>query len=235
MRIKTMGSFTKLPSRELAGHTVISVDLLRSGTSIIWALHNGAWKVIPTADPGEAVAIASRLGDCVLAGERGGIIIPGFTLGNSPEEFTSDVVARKSIIISTTNGTGAICAMESAASLLVGAMINCDAVAQAAIRLGNPVLIMCSGTEGEISADDLYAAGAISRAIAQYSPEPVEACDLTRIAALVYESWRNGGLEDTRHYARLAKLGFKKDVDFCLQENITSVVPVYRNGVLERM
>lgn len=234
MKIKTMGSFTKLSSRELAGHTVISVDLLRSGTSIIWALHNGAGKVIPTADPGEAVLIASRLGDCVLAGERNGIIISGFSLGNSPEEFSPDVVSGKNIVISTTNGTGAICAMESASSLLVGAMINCEAVARAALSIGNPVIIMCSGTEGELSADDLYAAGALARTIAELSPEPVEVCDLTRVSVLVYESWRSGGLEDTLHYARLHSLGFGKDVDFCLKENLTTVVPIYRNGVLEK-
>jgi len=234
MKIKTIGSFAKLSSRELAEHTVISVDLLRSGTSIIWALHNGAGKVIPTSDPGEAALIASRLGDCVLSGERGGIIIPGFTLGNSPEEFSADVVSGKNIVISTTNGTGAICAMESASALLVGAMINCDAVAKAALSIGKPVIIMCSGTEGEISADDLYAAGAIARSIAQYSDTPVEACDLTRVSVLVYESWRGGGLEETLHYSRLEHLGFGADVKFCLKENITSVVPIYRNGVLER-
>ena len=86
MKIKTYGSYTKLSSNHLAGRTAIVIDLLRSGTSMTWALVNGANKVIPAADPGEAASIAGRMGGCILGGERGGLKLPGFDLGNSPLE-----------------------------------------------------------------------------------------------------------------------------------------------------
>ena len=78
INIKTYGSFVKLPVNHLAGHTVISIDVLRSSSCIVWGLVNGASKIIPVDDLGSAVSIASRMGDCVLAGERGAVLIPGW-------------------------------------------------------------------------------------------------------------------------------------------------------------
>jgi len=234
LRIKTYGSYTKLSSSHLAGRTVISIDLLRSGTSMTWALVNGATKVIPTADAAEAVSIASRMGGCVLGGERGGVKISGFDLGNSPFEYNKEAVSGKSVVVSTTNGTGAICGTEGAANVLLGCMLNCTAVARRAVELGNDVIIMCAGTDGDISADDLYAAGAIAETIIRLSDGDARACDMTLVACMVYKSWKNDQreLSVTHHCAKLIHLGFEKDVEFCLRRDITDIVPEYRNGVL---
>lgn len=235
MKIKTYGSYTKLSSNHLAGRTAIVIDLLRSGTSMTWALVNGANKVIPAADPGEAASIAGRMGGCILGGERGGLKLPGFDLGNSPLEYVRDAVEGKSVVVSTTNGTGTLCGMTGAANVLLGSMINCTATARRAVELGNDVIIMCAGTDGDISADDLFAAGAIAEAIARLSGGDVQACDMTIIACMIYKAWKNDRreLSLTRHCSRLIGLGFEKDVDFCLSRDITDIVPVYRNGVLE--
>lgn len=136
INIKTYGSFVKLPVNHLAGHTVISIDVLRSSSCIVWGLVNGASKIIPVDDLGSAVSIASRMGDCVLAGERGAVLIPGFDIGNSPAEYTEARVGGKAVVISTTNGTGAICKSESASNVLIGSMLNCTAVAKRAVELG---------------------------------------------------------------------------------------------------
>lgn len=234
MRIKTYGCYTKLSSNHLVGRTVISIDLLRSSTSMTWALVNGATKVIPTAEAAEAVSIASRMGGCVLGGERGGVKLSGFDLGNSPFEYTKEAVGGKSVVVSTTNGTGALCGTEGATNILLGCMLNCTAVARRAVELGNDVIIMCAGTDGDISADDLYAAGAIAEAIMRMSGGSVQACDMTLVACMVYRSWKNDsrGLALTHHCSKLISLGFEKDVEFCLSRDITDIVPEYRNGVL---
>lgn len=234
MRIKTYGRYTKLPSSHLVGSTVISIDLLRSGTSMTWALVNGATKVIPAAEAAEAVSIANRMGGCVLGGERGGVKLPGFDLGNSPFEYSKEAVYGKSVVVSTTNGTGALCGAEGAANVLLGCMLNCTAVARRAVELGNDIIIMCAGTDGDISADDLYAAGAIAEAIMRVSGGNVTACDMTLVACMVYKSWKNDQreLSLTYHCSRLIELGFEKDVEFCLRRDITEIVPQYRNGVL---
>ena len=233
INIKTYGSFVKLPVNHLAGHTVISIDVLRSSSCIVWGLVNGASKIIPVDDPGSAVSIAGRLGDCVLAGERGAVLIPGFDIGNSPAEYTEARVGGRAVVISTTNGTGAICKSESAANVLIGSMLNCTAVAKRAVELRNDVILMCAGTGGEFSADDVYTAGAIASAIqAQAETDP---CDLTRVACLVYDRWKNDRTElsQTTHYKRLVSLGLERDTNFCLTRDLKDVVPEYKNGVIE--
>ena len=212
IKIKTYGSFVKLPVNHLAGHTVISIDVLRSSSCIVWGLVNGASKIIPVDDLGSAVSIASRMGDCVLAGERGAVLIPGFDIGNSPAEYTEARVGGKAVVISTTNGTG---------------------VAKRAVELGNDVILMCAGTGGEFSADDIYAAGAIASAIQTLTD--AELCDLTRVSCLVYDRWKEDRTElsKTKHYKRLVSLGLESDINFCLTRDLTDIVPEYKNGVIE--
>ena len=88
MKVKTFSQSKKYTGNFLMDRTVIVVDVLRATTCIIWACRNGANRIIPVSDAGEGAAIASRLGDCIMAGERGGIKLPGFDLGNSPLEFS---------------------------------------------------------------------------------------------------------------------------------------------------
>lgn len=70
-------------------------------------LTTGAAKIIPAVEPGDATAYANRIGikDCILGGERGCMILPGFNVGNSPFEYNRETVGGKTVIISTSNGT----------------------------------------------------------------------------------------------------------------------------------
>ena len=231
--IKTYGSFVKLPVSHLVGHTVIAIDVLRSSSCIVWGLVNGADRIIPTDEPGDAVSMAARLGGCVLAGERGSVIIPRFDIGNSPAEYTPERVGGKVVVISTSNGTGAICNSDAASNVLIGSMLNCTAVAKRAVELGQDVILMCAGTLGEFSADDVYTAGAIAAEIESLTD--ASPCDLTRVARLVYSSWSEdrSELAKTNHYKKLVGLGLEEDIDFCLSRDLTDIVPEYKNGVIE--
>ena len=98
--------------------------------------------------------------------------IPGFDLGNSPLEYTPDRVAGRPVVITTTNGTAALAACQAAREVLVGAIVNCRSVAAVARRLadtaGAPAVhLVCAGTDGEITAEDVLAAGAILAAAAR--------------------------------------------------------------------
>ena len=112
-------------------------------------------------------------------------------------------------------------------------MINHTAVARRAAALERDVVIACAGTEGEFSADDICAAGAIATSLCQEA-DVTGQCDLTRVARILYRDWREGraDLSKTYHYARLVELGFEEDVRFCLQEDITEVAPLYQNGII---
>ena len=147
MKVDVLPYYGKLTDNQLYNTTVIVVDVLRATSSIICALNGGAIKIVPSVDAGDAVAIAGRLGprECVLGGERGGVKLNGFELGNSPKEYLARTVRGKTVIVSTSNGTGAIHSVRSADTVLLGAMINRTAVAKAAAANGNDVLIVRLG------------------------------------------------------------------------------------------
>ncbi|HWR24457.1 MAG TPA: 2-phosphosulfolactate phosphatase [Feifaniaceae bacterium] len=220
--------------KQYHNRTVIVVDVLRATTCMVEALKNGASQVIPARDPGEAMAFAGHLGrkESLLTGERGGLRMPDFDLGNSPLEFTPQVVKNKTVVISTTNGTAAIHAARNAAHVYLGCMRNRTAVARAAAKHGQDITVLCAGTEGECSADDMVAAGAILHAISGGEESGLTFNDFARICMLTYTAWKKGetDLAVTTHYSRLKDLGFEEDLSFCFEEDQTGVVPRYENG-----
>ena len=239
MRLEVYARPPKFSAEKLKHSTVIVVDVLRATTSIIWAIKNGAKQVIPAQDANTAFAYASKMGmdDCVLAGERGGVKIEGFTLGNSPESFESRRVWKKTVVISTTNGTNAINTARTAKHLIVGAMINRTAAAIRALEYGNDIIIICAGTDNKDSADDMCAAGAIAEAIGRYSAVNIVPNDMALVCTLLYANWMDGtaDLKATFHYARLLRLGFAEDVDFCFRRDMTSIVPEFVNDSIVRV
>ena len=92
---------------KLAGGTAVVIDVLRSTTTIVHALAAGADAVIACQEVADALALAGRFpaGQAVLGGEREGVRIKGFRLGNSPDEYTPDEVGGKTVLLTTTNGT----------------------------------------------------------------------------------------------------------------------------------
>ena len=70
MKIDVITYRDKLYDNMLNGHTVIVIDVLRCTSAIIAALDNGAAKIIPAVEPGDATAYANRIGikDCILGG-----------------------------------------------------------------------------------------------------------------------------------------------------------------------
>ena len=111
---------------DLNNKTVVVLDILRASTTICAALQAGAKGVFPVSEPGEAGALWSRLGpdSAVLAGERGGVKIENFQYGNSPAEFTTELVAGKNVILCTTNGTGIFNRAVRADRVACGAFVN---------------------------------------------------------------------------------------------------------------
>jgi len=166
--------FHGMPEAATAGGIAVVIDVLRASTTIVRAVASGANAVVPTAEIDEARRIAASLGPAgmtgMTGGERGGVRIEGFDLGNSPLEYTPDRVAGKTVVITTTNGTAALAACHDAAAVLIGAVVNRGAVGKAARaeagRLGAAVHLVCAGTDGHVTDEDLLGAGAILDAAA---------------------------------------------------------------------
>lgn len=156
-----------------AGGIAIVIDVLRASTTITTALANGATGIWPACTIQEARRLALATGpDTLLGGERGGRPVDGFDAGNSPLEYSRARVAGHPIVLTTTNGTLALHACRDASEVIVGAIINRSAVATLArsLAVANKrcdIHLVCAGTDGEVTEEDVLAAGAILEAAAR--------------------------------------------------------------------
>jgi 2-phosphosulfolactate phosphatase len=151
---------------ELAGGASVVIDVLRATTTITAALAAGAREVIPCLEIDDARRAAAKLpaGQAVLGGERGGVKIDGFDLGNSPNEYTPARVAGKSVVFTTTNGTRAMLHAAAADEIWLAALVNIEAVVARCVERPR-IDILCAGTGGKITREDVLAAGAIAAAL----------------------------------------------------------------------
>lgn len=176
----------------LKDRTVVVVDVLRATTTIIHALHNGCRQVLP--QPSIEAAIQTHRsfeGNSLIGGERGGRIVDGFHHGNSPIEYTPEVIADKTLILTTTNGTVAMEHCRSAKRVLIGAMVNLGAVATL-IEDDPHVTVICSGTDRRITSEDVVFAGAlIERLIENRNSAGKSTGRLTDMATIAINHWQN--------------------------------------------
>ncbi len=145
--------------KEMAGGTAVVIDVLRATTTICHAVAAGVEEIIPCLEVEEALAVAKSLsGKVVLGGERGGLPIEGFDLGNSPREYTPDRLDGATLVFTTTNGTRAMHHASRAPRVLLAAFVNVSAVVQALLEEPQ-VYILCAGTCDQYSEDDVLLAG----------------------------------------------------------------------------
>ncbi|MGH3011687.1 MAG: 2-phosphosulfolactate phosphatase [Gaiellaceae bacterium] len=204
------------PAEAERAPTAIVVDVLRATSTIAQALASGYRRVLCCAEVEEACALRSRLGEGVLAGERQAVAIPGFDLGNSPLEFREPL--GETVILTTTNGTRAIlAAAASAETVLVGSLLNLDAVSYAA-RRGGDVEVVCAGLQGRFTIDDAYAAGRIAELLEGERSDAAEAA--VRIAQSFVGPHEALSASANPEQARL-----REDIAWCGQESVLEVVP----------
>ena len=162
--------FHGMPPEATAGGIAVVIDVLRASTTIITALSHGARAVKTVCTPEEARRLAAAAGEaaCLLGGERGGLRIEGFDLGNSPREYSRERIGGRRIVTTTTNGTLAVDACSDAAAILIGALLNRRAVAAEAVAravagggASRRIHLVCAGTDGLVSEEDILGAGAI--------------------------------------------------------------------------
>jgi 2-phosphosulfolactate phosphatase len=197
--------------------TGIVVDVLRATSTIVQALDAGYRTVYCCAEVEEARALKEELGDAVLGGERGGNPLPCFDLGNSPLEYLSPQA--EEVVITTTNGTRAVVGAASNCDLvLVGSMLNLDAVAATARRRGEDVEVVCAGLRGGPSEDDAYCAGRIA---ALLGGEPTETAERALELAASYATTE----EAFRTIRRVGETIAEEDLVWCARESVSAVVP----------
>ncbi|WP_366923517.1 2-phosphosulfolactate phosphatase [Metallumcola ferriviriculae] len=201
----------------LKGRVAVVIDVLRATSTMVTALRNGAEAVVPFLSPEDARAFfQSHDGDYLMCGERGGVKLPGFHLGNSPLEYRRDVIAGKTLLMTTTNGTRAIRGCEAAEEVLIGSTLNAHAVAKRIKEIDKSAALVCAGTKGNFSLDDFAAAGAIIKYLTKMCK--VSLADSAQAALLLTEQHNLRSIfNQSLHGQRLVELGFEKDVDYCSQ------------------
>jgi len=222
-----------LPRGTLSGTSVLVVDVLRASTTIITALANGCAAIVPVGDPREARRRAAGVPGALVAGERGGEPLGGFDLGNSPLEYTALRVRGRTVVITTSNGTGALLAVRSAPRVGVAALVNASAAAAWAAGARHDVLIVCAGDRGRQSLEDWVCAGLLVervRGTAAGIAASRAALDAARAAA-GYGTDIARLAHDSPWARRLALAGRTADVAACLRLDTTRVVPEYRPDV----
>jgi 2-phosphosulfolactate phosphatase len=150
-----------LEKKNLVGKTVVVIDSLRATSTMLAAFENGCAGFIPVASIEEARELADNLKDpnILLGGERHARTLEGFHVGNSPRDYSPAKVWRKTIIMTTTNGTRALVAARKAEELFIGAFLNLSAVCHRLTESGRDVIIACSGEKNLFCIEDVVCGG----------------------------------------------------------------------------
>lgn len=216
---------------DLSAKTVVVTDILRATTTITVALANGASSVAPVLTPTDAFHFAHQAPNTIIGGEREGIKVDGFDLGNSPREYTKSVVAGRPIVLTTTNGTRTLHACQSAQSVFIGCFLNLQSLIDYLKRATGEVVIACSGREGSFCLEDAVFAGACAQGLKCDADDIgcdfqlTDAAEAARI--LFHENHHDlvGMMKKCCHGRNLTSIGLGDDLEFCAQTNIIDTVP----------
>ena len=217
---------------EHVNSVVVIIDILRASSAICTAFANGAASILPVADAGEAREYKSR--GYLVAAERDGLVLDFADFGNSPFNFTREMVEDKTIVYSTTNGTGIISQAASASEIAVGSFLNLKALTEWVARQDKNVLLFCAGWKNRFNIEDTVCAGAIAEKLLA-SGLFITICDST-LAAI--DLWTLASPDLSRYIDKAAQRTRLKDkklddcLEFCLTIDFTDKVPVMKNGFL---
>ncbi|HEY8401757.1 MAG TPA: 2-phosphosulfolactate phosphatase [Cytophagaceae bacterium] len=212
---------------------VVVVDILRATSCMTTAIAHGIKSIIPVATLDECKALKGQ--SCITAAERDGKMAEGFDLGNSPFSYMQEALKGKTIAMTTTNGTLAITKSKNAAEVIVGSFLNKSAVINYLISQPNDVLILCAGWKGKVNLEDTLFAGAVVEGVKGYFDSEN---DSAIAAQVLYQTARQdmlSFLSNSSHAKRLHNLNIKKDIEFCLTEDVYNVIPVLKGNSLVKM
>ncbi|QEM07550.1 2-phosphosulfolactate phosphatase [Mucilaginibacter rubeus] len=224
-----------LPLFNVEDYIVVVIDIFRATSSICYGIENGAEAIIPVSQVEECAAYREKGLDYLLAAERDGSVVDGFDFGNSPFSYTKEKVAGKTIVLTTTNGTHALHLSRSAKKIVIGSFLNLTALSNWLNTQNENVLLVCAGWKNNFNLEDTLFAGAV---IEQLEDKGFLLDDAALAANDLFQVGKNdinGYLKKTSHGERLKKLGIEKDIEFCLQVDLTTAIPVLEGEKLVKL
>lgn len=211
---------------------VVVIDVLRATSAICAAFDNGVKAVIPVATIEEARSYQEQ--GYLVGAERGGQIVEGFDFGNSPYSYMNDDLKDQEVVLSTTNGTKAIDLAKDAETVVIGSLLNLDALCEWLVEQDKNILCLCSGWQNKFNLEDTICAGAITEHLINTGKFKSDE-DSSIAAKYLYLSAKDnymGYLKSSSHRRRLKNLNLNEDIKYCLTPNQSSVIPVLKDGKL---
>ncbi len=223
-------------------YDLIILDVLRATSTMTIALANGAKEIIPTENIAMAVRVAKGSKNNLLCGERNGKVVDGFNLGNSPVEYSAEVVKDKSLIFSTTNGTLAIIKSKFAKTCLLCSFVNISAIVDYVNTVDEDFTIICSGKLNDFCLEDAVCAGMILSKLSagrnlEMKDSEIAAMNLCNDLAMLLnvpsqeKILRMFNLSEHGKY--LAQIGFGEDLEICSKLDSYPFIPMFKNGIVK--
>jgi 2-phosphosulfolactate phosphatase len=215
-----------------ADSIVIIIDILRATSAICTAIANGAKSIIPVAEIDEAKKYKEM--GYLVAAERDGFVLDFADFGNSPFNFTREKVSGRTIVYSTTNGTGIIKLASAASTIAIGSFLNITALTRWITNQEKDVVLFCAGWKNRFNLEDTICAGAMAERIMN-SNLYYTICDSTLGALDLWSLAKDdlpGYIDKVAQRTRLRDKGLDDCVNFCLTADITDKIPVIKDGIL---
>lgn len=211
---------------------IVVIDVLRATSAICAAFDHGVKSIIPV-DSVEIARDYKKRGYLVGA-EREGKIVEGFDFGNSPFSYMTDEVKGQDVVLTTTNGTRAIHLAKDADQVVIGSLLNLDALCQWLEKQNKHTLCLCSGWQNKFNLEDTICAGAITEYLLN-TGKFISDEDSSIAAKYLYLSAKDnyfGYLKSSSHRRRLRNLNLNEDIKYCLTPNTSQAIPVLHEDKL---
>lgn len=140
-----------LEGADQAQGLAVVIDVFRAFSLECYLFSRGVQKIYAVGREKTARELKRQHPEYLMAGERGGVILPGFDYGNSPSQTENADFQNKVLIHTTSAGTQGLvhsCAA-GAGEILTGSLVNASAIA-AYIKSRDPqqVSLVCMGNSG---------------------------------------------------------------------------------------
>jgi 2-phosphosulfolactate phosphatase len=224
-----------IPLYNVEEYVVVIIDIFRATSSICYGIENGATAIIPVALVEECGAYREKGGNYLLAAERDGKVVDGFDFGNSPFSYTKEKVAGNTVVLTTTNGTQALHLSRKAKQIVIGSFLNLTPLCNWLKTRDESILLVCAGWKNNFNLEDTLFAGAVVEQLKSLDFRLDDGAIASNDLYQIGKDDINLYLKKTSHAERLKKLGIEKDIEFCLQIDLTTAIPVLEGERLVKL
>lgn len=201
---------------------VIIVDVLSFSTCVDIALHNGAF-VYPYQFKGNLAIEYARQHNALLAKPR-----QQHELSLSPRSLQS-LKPKDKLVLPSPNGATLTLICNNTPTF-TGCLRNAAAVAIAAKKLGNKILIIAAGerwknNEMRVAFEDIIGAGSIIAHLSGVKSEEA------KYAETLFNLSKKNEFKDIYNLKsgiELISIGFKHDIDEACRYNVSTIAPIYK-------